>query len=1318
MPEGFINIQSPIVPNNDNPRGYATENKYIKGAPQVFSSLQELVAFHPNRMRAGMPATIINWPTAGTITDFRLNVDPTKLLDAVNESIITADNFQDFWVISTQTLSKLNRVFAFAPDGPGGGTPVYPYTSATESVWSNIRDDSKGHRWARFRDDDVDDDHDGIFDNWSLPVSIGSTFITGDYIENRFKRQAVDTTVHISSTGLLVDKYYIIQSGTITIDGPNLEDCEIGEYGATTIATLTSGRTFKYVAGNTYTFNSASAQEIVKAPPRSIGGIPNNEPSGWDDVIPSLPAGQQLWQITAQKSVYGQLKTDWVLKMIVEDPNFIRYSNVPSPHPDTIAGPNDNASTEPTNGLLTAAGWVTAYAGQYFIARREVDPGPNLYTSWIVEKISEESGEYQANVYKLFDLNLDQDSPEIAPPTQRDPSQEGWSDTPVQETETKINYVSQARKFFNGELKTPWSPPVPYTGADVFIDTIEPDLGDNFKYNADGVTVWPAQITLQANLFKGLSKLWENAALNITYEWKRVYNDGEPEDSLAGSSATDPFYTLPAAGLLRDGQRLVVKAEAVEGTAIFRVTQFLELSPGNVIEFEEEISLLDITDGKDAKSFDIKADNQRIIYNSTGGGSFVPANTVLRAYWANIVSPTLYWYRWNGSSWTALVTDSNYTISGNTLVAANSFLFAPNSNSEEVRFAVSTHATNPDSADFITTFSDYLTVAKLSGAGVGAPGQDSLSAIVSNEAHTIVLDSITGLPQTGQLDLAKTKVEVWLGLTKETYGVDYTVTLSSSSLPGTAPVTFAQAAAGTDFQVLVSAWGAFEVSALCTITIAIGPLTIVKQFSVSSTKDAPGTIILDLDSDKGFVFNASDRTDKNLTARLYVGDTTGTDAIPLPNASLFEFRFKTAGVWGSWGASNAKVISRSAVLVSGDISCEVRRTGEINAFASRTVKFTDVLDGKTYRAFSQAIVLPTVGNYLTNQNPTTAFGASPGYATGVTTGVNTWYLQPSSFWTTNPNTQGFEQEAEEYIDTDLTAKWRWSTPKQIKGEAGSQGPQGNFLYLMYKASIPADVNDPNDPAYTTAPALGAGGNVSTLAQMKSAGWVSKAPAVGVIWEASRQWIGQGVIFDSNGDPSTGPVSSSAPWNPPIRRSGGAGIKGGKGDVGNTGPGYNGTTYAGVDGSGGNIYNLNPVNGAAAAQIIAPKGAQGVPPPNSFTGWIRKANGGSATWSALTGRWVYIDTGDTTSKELAIVGYMDASGDVDYEMTLEGNSVASFSGGTLLMQRNYKTASAGSMARQYHIMLNIATSHRYIILKIANLNGTATCAYFGLTVTKV
>lgn len=1315
--DGKIQVQADLVPTNLNPRMAVTSIEFVKGGPQVFTDINELVAFHPNRMKSGMPATVMNWPKTGIITDFRLGVEPSSLLNVSNDSIVTTANFQQYWIVQSQTQKDSTRVYQYSPDGPGGGVPVFPYVSAEESNWVNTRDDSKGHKWMRFRDDDTDSNVDGIFDNWSVPIPIAGIFTTGDYIDVKFLRQAVSTTTHSGTASMTADKYYVVQTARVQIDG-DLSLNDIGEFGTSTQAILPAGRVFKYAALNTYTFLvvntvAATVLETIKAPPRTINGNVNNEPVGWSGTVPA--GTDQLWEIQGQKSVYGQLKSAWVLQKIIENPDYVRYSNSPSPHPDTIAGintPATSGSIADTN--LESAGWKKVFNEHYYIATRGDDPGPNLYTNWTVRKINEESGEYTDRVFKLFDINLDLSSPILVAPTNKDATTEGWSDTTLTETSTQINYISEVRKFFNGELKTSWSKPVPYTGKDVYLDIIDPTPTDNFKRN-DAGSVTPVTITLVSRLFKGLKQLSEDGTVSISYVWTRVYNGGSIDTTIAGSNSADSFYFqgttsgAPGPGEYRDGQRLVVKPGAVTGQAVFRCVQTVTMTQGADLTFSEEFTVNDVSDGIDAIGFTVTADSQRTIYDTTNL-VFVPAQMVLRAYWSNI-TPTLRWYRKIAGTWTEIVNGATYTIGGNTCAFQASALFTADGSAQELYFAVSTHPTNPDSADQVTTFSDFITISKLSSAGVGSPGVSSISAVLANEAHTVVLDKSTIVPVSGEIGgdgKARTRVELFDGTTRKVYGTDWTIALATDNNN----ITFAQrffdadgsgggAASATDGEVYVDTWAANARSARCTLTITYGANTIVKQFSIASTLDAPGAILLDIDSNKGYIFTPTDKADKTLTAKLYDTSLTGSQTIPLPDA-IYEFRWNVAGVWSALSTGNTRLITQADILVSANVIAEVYKSGSL--FRSQTVNITDVNDGKFYRAWTDNAIKPSSTQKLTNQDPTN------GVIWPVTVSAVVWRLPTDVHWVNNIPT--FAQDA-----TVSSGTYAWGEVYQLRGEKGDQGVNGNFFHSMYYSKIPVNSADPNDPAYTTAPAYGAGGTSSTLTEMKTAGWVSLLPTSGVIWETKRLWVGQGVIFDISADPSTLPVTGST-WSPRTRVSGKDGAKGDSitGPSGPAGPGYNGVTFLGTDGGGGNMYNLNPVNGAAAASFTAPKGTNA---PGTFIGWIRKANG-TATSLNTTGSWVYIDTGDVSSKEVSITGYMDTGSDIIYQMAFKVNNSISLSGGSLILQRNYSNHNAGVLVRQYHLMYNGLVTGRYIILNVKTHPNYSSGigGFYGLTVTKI
>ena len=189
---GKIQLQGEAVPDGGSEVQPGMHADYIKGGGQTVSSLDELLAFHPLKMEKGMPCSVVEVDDAGKIkvVDYRLLADPSIMYDPTDLSIlVTEDNFLNYWAVSSEIISNFSRVYEYAPDAPNGAKPPYPYESnpAFEQYWEPEYDASKGHRWLRFRDDDVDDNEDDIFDNWTVPLSIGTSIAAGDYMENRYR---------------------------------------------------------------------------------------------------------------------------------------------------------------------------------------------------------------------------------------------------------------------------------------------------------------------------------------------------------------------------------------------------------------------------------------------------------------------------------------------------------------------------------------------------------------------------------------------------------------------------------------------------------------------------------------------------------------------------------------------------------------------------------------------------------------------------------------------------------------------------------------------------------------------------------------------------------------------------------------------------------------------------------------------------------------------------------------------------------------------------------------------------------------------------
>ncbi len=1100
--DGKISIHAPFKPLNDNHKLAVTNVAYIKGADQIFQSVADFIAFHPSKMVQGMTARIINYPKIGNVTEYFLKSSPETLVDGNDDSIITLENFASYWDIKDQNNSGAETIREFAPSKTGGARPTFPYTASADLAdgWTPIYDPQKNHKWMRFRTDDVDDNSDGVFDNWSLPVQIGEQYEQNDYIENRFIRSDVSETVISSSGGLQVDKYYIVLSGTITVNS----------------IVRTAGSIFQHKGSNTYSFNSATTQETLPAPPSiDSSGNPNNEPTGYSDTIPSGSA--MLWVIEGQKNAYGALKSSWTIRRIKEDPNYIRYSFAASPIPNTLCDTTEIASVgQQADTDLSNCGWENVYSGENFIATRQ-DDGAN-FTQWRVEKINEESGEFQEYAFKLFDFNLPVDSVELVAPTASDPTNEGWFDVPQAETSTKKNYVTSARKFIDGTLKSPWSKPVPYTAFENFILTISSSNDDDFKKDQDGNVV-PSTIDLTAELFKGVEKLWENSAVNLTFSWKRVYDNGSVVDNDATSNSSDDFYTLAesgtpgTSGYKHSGQVLRIKPAAVTGKAVFRATVVVTMDEGDDITIHKEFSILDVSDGKDARDLSIKVDSQSVIYDTTNT-VFIPTNVELRYYYSHLASPTLKWFHWNGSSWTELSTGGAYTISSNVLKIAVASLFTGDGSAEEERFAVTNHASDPDSADGLTTFSDYKTIAKLGSTGVGSAGADALVALLDNESANVVLDDNTIQPvlnEIGSTGRVITKLQLFEGQTKKVYGGgnDYTVAVS----PNSGDIQFAVQADGDDARIYISQWSSSTArSATCTITITYGAITVIKKWQIGSALDSPGALVLDIDSDKGFAFTPQDRTNKILTANLF-----DSNEDPELQTSGYDYHWKVAGVFDSWTTTRTKTITRANIAVASDVTVEVRKTGTTEVLRSKTIKLYDIID-------SRVITMLTDSDPVTSANK---IGVSHIDDSNVTVSGVTWRSVNSSYWDSNDPV--FACQGEE--DPSNISQFIWSNPYRIKGEGGSQGPSGGFYFKMYKQ------NGTSLPSGT--------GDTSTLSQMTADGWLGSPPLVDNVYQAERLWVGEGVVFDGNELPSTGPVSGTK-WKGPNLFTGGSGNDGNNG----------------------------------------------------------------------------------------------------------------------------------------------------------------------------
>lgn len=620
-------------------------------------------------------------------------------------------------------------------------------------------------------------------------------------------------------------------------------------------------------------------------------GQKNNNPAGWADRIPAARPSllHRLWATKAKKSASFELKSDWFPPYeIPMDPTRVRYSEVRTPDPNTINGGVFHEDD------FTAAGWVGTPNDQHrYLARRQ-----DVNSSWFVEQMAGESGAYADTVYRNFKLSEYDDvmNPMTAGfhrPVGKTPV--GWTDTPAPATLDEITMQSTAEKYSTGELIGQWSNPVPANGQDVFFDEIRAEGGSAFK--KEGTVTVPNSIVLRAFLSRGKNVIPSGS---ITYQWRRIYNDGRIEN-IALASQTDTLSLLPA---------------DVTGMAIYECVQ----SFGGT-DYRSEYTVYDIADGIDAKALDIYADSPIVLIRPDK--SITPSKLTLRAFGQNLSDLGKYTWKKNGVQ-VKDFNDATKPYLGDTLMVDYADF---HNGAASVTYSVHTVDAHPGDTVTITRVTESL-------------GANAISMILDNESQVVVLDASTG---NTNFAVAKSRVQVFSGATDETADWKFTKTdqdVTSELLP-------LKDAAGADIpgtqSVRVTAMTAGKSAGAVTITATKGVRSISKVFSLARITDPVGATIAYIEPDAtGFAFSPDTADTKKLTARLSVD-----------NQLIAPDKYSVAWFLGAASVAASQLqeltLNRSQVSFTLTVRCEITYLGK-KLVAVRDM--TDVRDafkkGKLY----------------------------------------------------------------------------------------------------------------------------------------------------------------------------------------------------------------------------------------------------------------------------------------------------------------------------------------------------------------------------------
>jgi hypothetical protein len=371
------------------------------------------------------------------------------------------------------------------------------------------------------------------------------------------------------------------------------------------------------------------AKGVTPATPKSlVNGVINNNPSGWQGT-PEIGGGidyytyiqtHDLFRITATKDAYQNLKSEWSpAAKLSTDPQLIRYGNSPS-----------------STSFINADGSDTSDWRGYYTPGKDTHMAirVNVSSSWRIENIDNESGEYVDFIFKAFLIGYE--PTEVDRPTTRNPFSDNpsdhpntyWKDYPFEVAANEVLHRSVGRKYNNGDLKpSGWSIPTKTDGQDILQVVIEPQTASTFKYDHNKV-VTPASIRLIAKFFKGNTEI----VSGVNLQWfKGDYQ--ESNQIIDGGAGISQYHDISGAR----GEILDVLPEAVINSQLYTVRAFFEGE-----DYFDTQALLDVSDSQGYLAV-IESNDGFIYKNQTGSKTFTG-----RIYNNGIeVDPALLTFAWH-----------------------------------------------------------------------------------------------------------------------------------------------------------------------------------------------------------------------------------------------------------------------------------------------------------------------------------------------------------------------------------------------------------------------------------------------------------------------------------------------------------------------------------------------------------------------------------------------------------------------------------------------------------------------------------------------
>jgi len=444
----------------------------------------------------------------------------------------------------------------------------------------------------------------------------------------------------------------------------------------------------------------------------------------------------------------------------------------------------------------------------------------------------------------------------------------------------------------------------------------------------------PASITLSPFTMYGGTDL--SSSSDVTYAWYKK----------TGSATFNPSSPGTATSTSR-----TVTVSSSDFSGIKNITYYVkaeyEYTTNQTVIAWGQISISLVTQATNIQDIEISGDHLfRYKYLSYGASPTIDGNTTITltaTYTSNVAVHQWYYYNNNKTpnpGWDPLTTaiakgsGSTGSVSGSTCIIDHTANIFTNN---RAKIKVTAHRTDATSTELTGVYDEYE-ILKLYDGPVGAPGEQSVAMIVTNEDQTIPCDS-TG-PTSHAFDLASTEIYILEGndnVTTNNVSTGYKVTASANGVTSTNGLVYDST--NHKYTYAVTGWDTNNSSEVGSVTFTATRTnypTLVKTMSlnkilIGSDGESPTVYQLSITPNR-VATNASGATTAatTLTASVIaVKEDVQTDVTTSSTDVIYYEWYKDGTLIGAssgTGPDNKNVYTIAKSTTVSSVVCKIKKT--------------------------------------------------------------------------------------------------------------------------------------------------------------------------------------------------------------------------------------------------------------------------------------------------------------------------------------------------------------------------------------------------------